>query len=275
MSKASILTFLSISILASSSFAGSCCISSLHVPSLLLGPEVAKISISQAVSETLYRAQQDATWTPVSERQMSAVQKIDGGLRFKNDFQFGASLGFMQSLSQDGGQALTDSSLSLAWGSATTLYYSSVLIPSGQSIYDQISADNFYSGQGFWGLGVGTLSVKRFKFADVSGGAFIQDRLPRTTQFGRLDPGPLFQISANIFKAYSDFRFGSSFSHSHDQGLPGQGEKRVSAFGVTAFFDLNESDGLQLNYSDQTLFGKPTNSDLQRSWALAFRRQWN
>lgn len=275
MSKVSILIFLSTSVLASFVMAGSCCISSLQVPSLLLGPEVAKISISQAVSETLYRAEQNASWTPAADRQVSSTQKIDGGFRFQNDFQIGASLGFMQSVSQEGGNNLTDSSLSFAWGSFKTLFYSSILIPTGRSIYDQISADNFYTGQGFWGLGLGVLSVQRLKFADFSGGVFVQDRLSRSTQFGPVDPGPLLQVSLNALKSYSEFKLGASLSHSHDQGVESQGEKRVTGFGLTAVFEVNAEDGLQLNYSDQTLFGKPTNSDLQRSWALAFRRQWN
>lgn len=275
MSRVSILIFSLINTLGLGALAGSCCLSSLQVPSLLLGPEAAKLSVSQSVSETLYRAEQNASWTPVSERQLTSSQKIDGGFRFKEDFQFGASFGFMQSASREASHDFTDTSFSFSYGNAKTLFYSSVLVPTGRSIYDKIQGDRFYTGQGFWGLGFGVLSVKRFKLADISGGLFLQDRLSRNTQFGLLDPGPFLQFTVNVLKSYSEFKMGSSMSHSHDRGLPGQGEKRVTTFGATAVFDLNEFEGLQLSYSDQSIFGKPTNSDLQRSWALAFRRQWN
>lgn len=280
--------------------AASCCGGGFAVPSIITSDAKAQMTTTMSYSQIDTDVYSNGIWQKKNSLDSTQLYKIEASHIFADRFQVGASLP-MQIRTRDG-QDMGGTSSGLADVSAQLGYeylpdwnynpwrpkgvgFISLTLPTGKSVYE--SEDGLDShGRGFFALGIGTILTKAWLKWDASATLEIHrsfDKVISNSQMlGNVQPG--FGNSFSLGGGYNigDSRLGTSIAWVNEDAInvdgtnPSKGDAQQYATGAVSFSQMYDNLwAATLSYSDQTLFGDPTNTSLSKSLSLSIQKRWS
>jgi hypothetical protein len=162
----------------------------------------------------------------------------------------------------------------------------SLTLPTGLSIYDTENESALdVRGRGFWTLSLGTSLNKSWQNWDASSSFEVHQSLNRSARTNQMsgtvkpEMGASFSVGSGY--NFKDFRIGQAILWNYEGAIdvdgsqPSQGSVQRNATSTTSFSYVFKDNFVgSLNYSDQTLFGSPTNTSLTKSIAFSLQKKW-
>ena len=161
-----------------------------------------------------------------------------------------------------------------------------MIAPTGRSIQEATDSLQLDSrGRGFWAVGIGTTLTKviaKFDFvASAEGHRSFAKEIKTSTLEGELVPG--FGAAWSLGAGYNlrDTRVGANLAFNYEDAVETRGT--ITSSGAPARFAtatlvasqmLSEDWSASIAYSDQTLFGAPSNTTLARTVTATLQRRF-
>lgn len=274
----------------------SCCGGGASTTALITNNDKAQLTTSLLFSSVHAQARTDGKWQKLDGDKTKETYTIEGSTLLSDRTQFGMSVPFQRN-SYDAphdvsGSGVGDIRLNFAYEAVTDWTYSKYrpkvyvytqgLIPTGKSIYDTQSVEAVDStGMGLWGLGVGVMALKTIKKWDANANLFIQKLFERSFDGTRIDPGNVYQFSLGAGYNTKDWRFGiNNLAYVQDSGVATNtvsskiSTERYISSTLNVSYMVEEDLSVTASYSDQTLLGKPVNTQLSRGVFLSLQKRW-
>jgi len=279
--------------------AAACCGGGFAAPSIIAGDDKAQLTTSFSATEVVVdNVDAQGIWRKWDTHQQVQTFKIEGAHIFWDRYQAGFSIPIIQrsreSLNYSG---LGDISTSIAYEYLPDWDYNplrpngigflQLTLPTGKSRADSEVGGLGSRGNGFWALGLGTLLTKTWAKFD----SFASFELHRSfgkdvsnSQFtGKLEPGYGGNLGVGLGYNVKDYRFGSSLTWTYEDavktdsnsGIGNEGAiERFATGALSASYMASDEWSGTFSYSDQTLFGSPVNTSLERGLALQVQWRW-
>lgn len=298
-----------ISLLATAqSWAAACCGGGSAIPSILTSDDQRQISGSYSYSQVDTDVFTNGVWQKRSVDDVTKIYKLEAAQIFADRYQTGFSIPIQtrEKSGQEGGTSsgLGDISLQIGYEYLPDWDYNpyrpkgigflTLTTPTGKSIdasSDGRGLDS--SGRGFWSLGLGTVLTKSWVFGqqaiDCNSIFEIHRSFSRHAQqsemSGELNPGYGGSFLFGSGYSFSNWRIGASVSWMHEDPIqfkpdsvivassPGATQRNATGTLSTSYLFADLWSGT-ISYSDQTVFGDPTNSTLNKSFALVLQKRW-
>ncbi|MGE3975872.1 MAG: serine protease spb1 [Bdellovibrionales bacterium] len=285
----------------SSAQASACCGGASSSANLISGDNKAQLSAATSHAEITDDVRADGTWSRRTAPEYIDSFKIEGAHLLSDRLQAGFSIPVIRrSREQHSSSGLSDITSHLGYEYLTDwdyhpwrpkgIGYLRAIFPTGKSIYE--TDDNFgldSRGRGFWSLGIGTLLTKVFKKWDGFINLEFQRSFSKTvaaSQFkGAAVPGWGGAAGFGLGYNWLDWRLGGNLNWMYEDGvelqssenlngnMKAQAQRLTEATLVLSY--LIQSDWTaSVSYSDQTLFGAPSNTALTQSAALSIQKRW-
>jgi hypothetical protein len=285
---------LSIALLSAKAFAAACCSGGFAAPSLIAGEQKAQISESFSYSEEQAYVDNQGLWHQSSEKEQLQTLRIEAAHLITDRWQAGLAAPFVQrEKAGNSASGFGDISATLGYEMLTdwtydpwqpkAITYLQVTVPTGKSIYefsDPLALDA--RGRGFYSLGLGSLLTKNWLKWDAFVNFEIHKGFTKTVDnsqiHGDIEPGYGGSLIAGFAYNTEKWRLGTSLGSAQEDavkvmGLNGGEQKSMTASLSASYFVSTDLVGTLL-YTDQTLFGSPQNSSLQRSVSLQLQQRW-
>ena len=295
----SLLFFFTICVASLEAWSAACCGGNFASPALISGDE--KHTLTMAWSESQIASYADRhgqvlTQNGISERSL----QLSGATILSDRWQLGALTSIKQQTRTDQdvqSTAMGDSSLLLGYEALPEWTYNPYLphgfaymqltAPTGVSTYESSKTANVdVTGSGFWTFGTGLLLTKNWLPWDAQLQLEVHQGLPRSfnnTTYGHMRAKPQPGGSTFISGGYNldDFRFGMGLRYTEDGPVNINGTsnsasqaKRWSSLILSANYLMAQEWALALTYSDDTLFGSPSNALLSKAVIFSLQRRW-
>lgn len=291
-----------------SAHAAACCAGSGAAPSILSGDDSAQVSASLARGTVIGDA--PVHGIPVfrndSSSEITETLLVSGAILLSDRFQVGTSVPFIRhSVSGSSGNGTRstgfgDIRFNTAYEFLPEWTYSAwkprgfvflqLTLPTGTSIYDSQSAGAVDAlGRGFYGVGAGTLLIKRWTVWDA---VFIPEAHYSFARTFRPDPGGSLRVGLGwggslalgfgASPGSGDFRFGlrvqplyESARKTSVEGATSRTNEQLSwNTTLEASYLVSATWTAQASYTDQTLLGPAINTTLSRTIALGLQHRW-
>ncbi len=298
-------TALLFSSFVSSSYAvaAACCGGGFALPSIITNDDNMQISTSFAESKVDTDVFSNGNWQKRTNNDVTQSFKIDAAHLISDRWQVGLSTNIIKR-SRDGSmggseQTLGDSTVSIGYEALPDWDYNpyrphivtftSLNIPTGKSIYESDTGIGS-SGRGFWALTIGSVLNKSWGNWDTNATIEIHKGITksiRTADFdGQAQPG--FGHSYSFGGGYSlrNLRFGTSIawnyedpiklissSNTNTANIPAAEQRFATGSAIISYMPSNDLS-LALSYSDQTIFGDPTNTTLSKTVSFLLQKKW-
>lgn len=287
-------------VLPSIATAASCCGGGISTPSLITGDDKAQISTTLTHSKVDTDVFSNGVWQKRTSDDLTDTLKIEGAHIFNDRFQAGFSVP-VQSRTKAGDQGgkssgFGDLSAQMGYEYLPDWDYNpwrphgvgflSLVVPTGKSIYEAQESGGLDShGRGFYSLGIGTALTKTWSKLDGNFTFEVHRSFEKTVHDSQLDgtikPGYGHSISIGSGYNLKNLRIGGTLAWSEEDPIDVQGSnssagsKQRYATGTLAtsyLFEDNWSGSIL--YTDQTIFGNPSNSSLSKSIAVTLQKRW-
>ena len=240
----------------------------------------------------------DGVWQHRSIVEQAQTLRIDTAHIVADRFQFGASMPIVRRARNDDTRTgLGDVAINSGYEILPEWDYSpwkphgvtylQLTLPTGRSIYEATDMDQLdNTGRGFWALGTG---IALSKIRGPWDGIFLFDihrsfsKEAKGTVAGDLElsPGWGGSLTVGAGRTYKDLRAGASLAWIYEDGtkvsgggLPDGALSRYASAGLSLIYSPSRDWSTSLSYSDQTLFGSPTNTPLARSVQVSYQRRF-
>jgi hypothetical protein len=282
------------------SFCAPCCGGGLTIPSLITSDDSAQIAFSYTKAKIYADALTNGDWRERQEDDLTDIYKIEGAIIFKDRWQTGISIPY-QKRQRSGAQhnssnGLGDISFQLGYEYLPDwdynpyrprgIGYLSFYTPTGKSIYESKDGTGIDArGRGFWGLGLGTVLLKRWGPWDMNSNLeyhySFSKKVHNDTIQATIKPqyGGSAALGAGL--SWKRLRLGGLINWFYEapidvQGTPSsKGElKRYASGSLLLSYLLLENQSLIFSYSDQTIFGSPFNTSLSKSLMVFYQKRW-
>lgn len=285
----------------SKSFAAACCGGGIAIPSIIAGDEKYQLATSLSTAKIFADVAANGVWQKRTNDDLTRILKLDMAAIFSDRYQYGVSIPIheRQVSGELGGSShgLGDTAVQLGYEYLPDWDYSpyrpkgigylNLTLPTGKSLYEE---DNFSGlesrGRGFWALGVGTLLTKNFKKWDTLATLDLHKSFSKkvsNSQFdGRIEPGWGYSYSLGLGYNWGDFRFGHAISWSHEDGIQTIGNissigsaQDVATGSISFSYLIEDLLSSSIVYSDQTWYGNPSNTGLNKTILLTLVKRWS
>lgn len=280
--------------------AAACCGGGFAMPSVITGDDKAQLTTSYSYSKIDTDVFSNGVWQKRTADDSTQIYKIEAAHIFADRFQYGLSLPLQTRKKEGsiGGQStgLGDISGQLGYEFLPDWNYNpwrpkgigfiALTLPTGKSIYE--SEDNGLDsrGRGFYSIGIGTTLTKTWTRWDMNALLEVHHAFNKSvnnSQFqGTVAPGNGSNLSIGTGYNIQDFRLGGTIAWIYEDpinvhgNIPSNGsEQRYSTGTLSTSYLFADSWAGTFSYSDQTLFGDPTNTSLTKSIQLSLQKRWS
>ncbi|MCB0370108.1 MAG: hypothetical protein KDD45_11960 [Bdellovibrionales bacterium] len=282
------------------SYGAACCGGGFSVPSIISGDDQYQLATSYAYSKIDADVNNSGVWEKRSYDDHSKILKIDMASVYKDRFQFSLSIPIQQRniSGPQGGQStgLGDIGLLSGYEYLPDWDYSpwrpkgigfiTLSLPTGKSLYDDNNFNGLNSrGRGYWSIGIGSLFTKTFRKWDAFFNMELHNSLSKNvanSQFqGTVKPGIGYSFNFGIGYNWKKFRLGHSILWQYEDPISFSGsinsngaEQQVATGTIAIAYLVTDNLSSSLSYSDQSWYGQPTNTGLNKSWLIALQKRW-
>lgn len=281
--------------------AASCCGGGFALPSLITGDDKAQVTTSISQSQVDTDVYSNGIWQKRNSDDTTQTYKLDYAHIFADRFQYGFSLPIQTRQNNAGGTAnkesgLGDISTQLGYEYLPDWDYNpwrpkgigfiSLTLPTAPSIYEVTNSAES-RGRGFFAIGAGTVLTKSWLNWDANANFEVHHSFTKVvnnpqTVSGNIVPGNGASFGFGGGYSFGDTRIGSSLSWTYEDpvnvesnGSTSNGSPEKYATGTLSLSQMfNQDWAASLSYSDQTLFGDPSNTVLSKSLALSLQKRW-
>ncbi len=277
-----------------------CCGGAGALPSLITGDEKSFISSTLLQSNVHTRVSQSGVWRHQKSLDETQTMRLDFARIFRDRFQYGFSLPVTSRKTE-----LDRSKTSSGWGdfAAQAGYeyltdwdyhpwrprgvgYVNLTAPTGTSKYETLEQSEI-RGKGFYSAGVGTVLTKQWIKWDALIGAELRQGFSRSFQSGVFSGtvDPQWGRTLTIGGGYhvGSVRIGSLIAWvdedkkviSSSEGLPDEEPEKFATGTMSITYSANPEWSGILSYSDQTIFGEPSNTTLSKTWLISLQKRWS
>lgn len=281
-------------------FAASCCGGGFSAPALITGDQQSQFTTSYSQSRVDSDVSASGIWQKRQTDDHSQTLKLEGAIIINDRYQVGLSIPIQQRsvTCPEGGRSAGLGDISLLGGfeflpdwdyspwRPKGIVYTSVLIPSGKSIYDNDNLNGLKTaGRGFWALGLGTFLTKTFRkwdgFANLELHRSFEKDVSNSEFEGKAIPGYGLTYSVGLGYNWGNFRLGHSISWTQEDPVKSSGtltsvakEQRVATGSLSLGYLIQDYFSSSLTYSDQAWYGDPSNTTLNKMVLFAFQKSW-
>lgn len=285
-----------ISLFLTQAHAASCCGGGASNTAIITNNDRIEFTTSMLFSSVYAQARSDGKWQKLDGDKTKEVLTLEGATLLSDRLQAGLSVPFQrntyESTQNVDGSGVGDTKINVAYEAVTdwdyskyrpkVFVYSQLQLPTGKSIYDTQSIEGVDStGMGLWGLGVGATAVKNIRKWDFVGTAFIQKLFSRNFGGTEIDPGNVYQASLGVGYNVGDWRVGvTNLAYLQDSGsTSGTVDSKISieryiASTLAVSYLVEEDLSVTASYTDQTLLGKPINTQLSQGIFVSLQKRW-
>lgn len=276
----------------------SCCGGGFAAPSLITGDNKAQLTGSYSRSEITDDVDANSLWRRRDEREMSETYKMEGAHIFWDRWQAGASVPVIRrSRAENISSGLGDVAATLGYEYLTDWDYNpwrpkgigflQLTAPTGRAASESTSPFLLDArGRGFWALGAGSILTKSVGRWDL----FLTGELHRSlskrvnnSQFqGTLEPGFGQSFGAGLGWNLASWRLGSSLTWTFEDPVKVKGDfdsqgaaQRFATGSLSASYLFERDWAITLAYYDQTLFGDPSNTSLERGGTFSLQKKFD
>jgi hypothetical protein len=277
--------------------ASSCCGGASAIPVLILGDEKAQMGLGLTQSKVSDYVDRDSLWQKASAKDQTDTVILNGSLVFQDRWQAGVSLPIVQrSVSDQKVSGIGDLTVNVGYEYLTDwdynpwrpkgLGYLQISVPSGKSIYDTDSMGAVNGlGKGFWSFGLGTILSKNIGRLDGFANFEVRNSLERSQNdqnaIRKYKPGFGTITGLGLGYNFENLRVGAGLSFNYDDPInvsgdinsKGQSQQFVAA-SVAMNLALRSEWSIAINYSDQSVFGSPSNVALSKSLSVQLQKRW-
>ena len=299
LSRKLLFSFLILLSVPSIVMAAACCGGGFAIPSIITGDDKAQMTSSYSYSQIDTDVFANGVWQKRTVADATQIYKVEAAHIFADRYQAGFSLP-IQTRSKEGSQGgqssgLGDVSAQLGYEYLPDWNYNpwrphgigfvSLTLPTGKSIYESDNNGLDSRGRGFFALGVGTALTKTWTKWDVSASLELHKAFEKVISnsqfFGTIVPGYGNSVSVGAGYSIGDLRLGSGLGWFNEDAInveganPSEGSVQRYASGtLSASYLFKDNWAGTFSYSDQTLFGEPTNASLSKSVQLSMQKRW-
>jgi hypothetical protein len=275
--------------------AAACCGGTVAAPNIIGGDDRTQIAFSLSRAKIAADVNEDGIWRERQASELSDSLRIEGAHVLSDRLQLGGAVPVIartRDFARSSG--LGDVSVDLAYEYLPEWEYNpyrpkgigyfQLTIPTGKSVYEDTSGIDA-RGRGFWAIGLGTLLTKTLGNWDGAVSFDLHRSFNKTVHTPLLDgtikPGFGGGMSIGLGYNWARWRAGGTLAWTYED--PIQIESAATSTGslqrlVTATISLsylyNDEWSMTASVSDQTLFGSPLNTSLNRSAMLLLLRRW-
>lgn len=280
--------------------AAACCGGGVSVASLITTDDKAQVSALLSQSKVDTDVFSNGVWQKRKTQDETQVLRLEASQIFEDRFQYGLSVPLQnrqrEANSSGAYSGLGDVSAQLGYEYLPDWDYNplrprgigflALTLPTGKSIYESSDGSGADSqGRGFWALGIGTVLTKFWGRYDASLVAELHksfEKKVESAQFqGVVRPNLGESLGFNFGVSFKKFRGGLGLIFVHEESIAVQGSvnsdgsPQESATGsISVGYELADSMVTNISFSDQTLFGSPTNTTLSRAILVSFTKKW-
>ncbi len=287
----------SLLLFSSPGFGAACCGGGFAAPSIIAGDEKALLTLSASQSEVTTDVHTNGLWKKREEAEDIQTLKIEGAHLLSDRWHAGFSLPLTKrNRAQQVASGFGDLNTSLGYEYLPDWDYNplrpkgvgflQLTIPTGRSIYESENPLGLDSqGRGFWALGMGTLLTKTWSKLDAFANFEIHRSFDKSLDHdgvqGTLKPGWGHTLGMGAGINTTNFRFGSSLTWMEEGAVNLVGSQnssgaaqRYATGALSVSYLANDEVAGTLSYSDQALFGSPSNTSLGQTLSLQLQRKW-
>ncbi len=278
-------------------FGASCCGGGFAAPSLIVGDDKAQVTTSYAYSYVTAEVGTDSLWHKRDSFETSETFKIEAAHIFQDRWQAGLSIPIIRrSLAEESSSGLGDVSSSIGYEYLPDWDYNpwrprglgflQLTLPTGKSINESDATYQLDSrGRGFWAVGIGTILTKVIGKWDFFSSLDIHRSFNKSYSHsesqGTLKPGYGGNFGLGGGYNLASLRFGGGLTWTHEEPVDVVGTttssgsaQRYATATFSASYLFKSELATTLTYSDQTLFGNPTNTSLGRGAMVFIQKRW-
>lgn len=284
----------------SKAYSASCCGAGFTIPSIITSDDKAQLSGIYTYSKVHADVLPNGDWRRRTEDDHSQIYKIEGAHIIEDRWQAGLSVAFQQ---RQRGGAMADKSSGLGDITAQLGYeylpdwnynpyrpkgigYLSLIAPTGRSINESKDGSGIDArGRGFWGFGLGTILTKNWRKWDANTNLEVHQSFQKTVHNERVDgtlkPGRGGSFAIGTGYNFKSIRMGGLINWVYEDpvdvvGNPssqGQLQRYTNGSLILSYLFKNNSTAA-ISYTDQTLFGSPSNTALSKSITFFYQKRW-
>lgn len=272
-----------------------CCGGGSSAPALILGDDRAILTTSYALARVTDDVGSDGLWRRRDGRDLGETFRIDAAHIFADRWQAGAGLPITRR-TRGSEQATGAGDLSATLGyeylpeweyhpfRPRGMGFLQLIAPTGKSIYDSESPLDA-RGRGFWSMGAGTVLTKISGPWDLAATLEYHRASARSSTIAgapaTLRPG--FGGRAELAAGWSagPWRLGAALAGLREDAVAVEGpipsagaEQRLATGTLTASYAFPGEWSATLAFADQTAFGAPSSTSLEKSFAVSLQKRW-
>lgn len=278
-------------------WAAACCGGGIAAPALIVGDERAQVTTSYSYSRVSDDVDDDAVWRSRDVSESIETFRIEAARTFADRFQMGGSLPVIRRLRQaDSASGFGDVGLNLGYEYLPDwdynpwrphgLGYLTLVLPTGTSVTESEQTYQLDArGRGFWAFGAGTLLTKTWGNWDGSLRGEVHRSLAKhyanSRSSGTLHPGYGGDLGLGSGYSIKDWRLGAQVTWTYEDPVDVTGTitsrgspQRLATLALSVGYLLPGDMSLIFSYSDQTLVGSPSNTNLARAAQIQLQRRW-
>ncbi len=280
--------------------AAACCGGGVSVASLITTDDKAQFAASLSQSRVDTDVFSNGVWQKRANGDVTQVLKIETALIFADRYQYGFAVP-VQTRRREGTESATSSgfgdvSAQLGYEFLPDWDYNpwrpkgvgfvTLVLPTGKSIYESDqSGGSDTQGRGFLALGLGAAFSKFWGRYDASTALEIHKSFDKSVNSSQLQgvvrPGLGESLSFSAGVSFKDLRMGASLAYVNEEAISVRGSvnsdgspQQYTTASLSGGYALSDGWAAGLVYSDQTLFGSPTNATLSKSVLASVTKKW-
>lgn len=299
-SHSKVLFLLLIPVISESAHSASCCGAGFTIPSIITGDDKAQLSGIYTYSQVHADVLPNGDWRERTEDDHTQIYKIEGAHIIGDRWQAGLSVVYQQ---RQRGGALSDKSSGFGDITGQIGYeylpdwnynpyrpkgigYLSLIAPTGRSINESEDGTGIDArGRGFWGIGLGTVLTKNWRKWDANANLEVHHSFEKNVNNqnvdGTLKPGQGGSVAIGSGYNFKSVRIGGLINWVYEDpidvvGNPsseGQLQRYTNGSLIFSYLFKNNSTAA-VSYTDQTLFGSPSNTALSKSITFFYQQRW-
>ncbi len=287
-------------LLLDKSYGASCCGAGFTIPSIITSDDKAQLAGIYTYSKVHADVLPNGTWRERKQDDHTQIFKLEGAHIIEDRWQAGLSIPFQK---RERSGAMADSSTGFGDITAQLGYeylpdwnyhpyrpkgigYLSMITPTGRSINESKDGTGIDSrGRGFWGLGLGTILTKNWRHWDANANIEAHQSFPKVVHNARvngsLHPGRGGSLALGSGYNWKSFRLGGLINWIYEDPINVKGTpassgnlQRYSNGTMVLSYLLEKNATVSLSYTDQTIFGSPSNTVLSKSITMFFQQRW-